>query len=435
MRRRDKVERDTTLPQISEKIQDASLIMLLVFTPLAKGSTPRWLFCIAVILALISISAMLIKRLWADQRLLPTSCLDAPLALLLILTALSATVSIYQYATTWALIRTCLYAAVFFLALDTTANINRTRTMVWTIIIMGAVLSVYGLFRYSAGYDSRVSATFVNKNHLAGYLEMSMGLCAGLLLFKGTNKRLLLLVLFSFMASALMNSMSRGGWASAFLGMIILTVLYYRKKMVARIWIWTGTIAALSLAALLMLGANPVFDRAMTMENPRDPSLLARIMAWSGTLEIIKENPWRGTGLGTFPWSFPRHRPAGLTMRYYEAHNDYVQIVSETGLPVLIPIIWGGILVYRKGLKTIQSTESRTTASLGAGALTGISALLFHEITDFNLQITANGVLFSALIGLAAGLARWDLRKRSNANERQNAKNFRIKIVDAPAEA
>jgi hypothetical protein len=73
------------------------------------------------------------------------------------------------------------------------------------------------------------------------------------------------------------------------------------------------------------------------------------------------------------------------------------------GLLALIPICWGIFLVFRKGLSQFKNTNSRFRAGLILGSLGGIVAILVHSVSDFNMQITANGILFSLLIGLAVG--------------------------------
>ena len=73
------------------------------------------------------------------------------------------------------------------------------------------------------------------------------------------------------------------------------------------------------------------------------------------------------------------------------------------GLPVLVPLSWGIFLVFTTGLRRFRASESRFRAGLTLGALGGILAILIHSLVDFNIQITANGVLFSVFIGLAIG--------------------------------
>ena len=73
------------------------------------------------------------------------------------------------------------------------------------------------------------------------------------------------------------------------------------------------------------------------------------------------------------------------------------------GLPVIVPIIWGLVLIFKKGIGAFLKTSSRFRTGTLIGALGGVVAVLIHSISDFNIQITSNGILFSCLIGLIMG--------------------------------
>ena len=88
-------------------------------------------------------------------------------------------------------------------------------------------------------------------------------------------------------------------------------------------------------------------------------------------------------------------------MRYYMAHNDYLHFVAETGLPVLVIMGWLIIVCYRFGFHKLTH-PSRLVRGSTLGALSGISALLLYSVSDFNLHIPANAVLFSVLAAIAA---------------------------------
>ncbi|MBT3260299.1 MAG: hypothetical protein HN366_28175, partial [Deltaproteobacteria bacterium] len=62
-------------------------------------------------------------------------------------------------------------------------------------------------------------------------------------------------------------------------------------------------------------------------------------------------------------------------------------------------IIWMIIALYRKGFKKLKN-PSRLVRATTLGAMTGITAILFHSITDFNLHIPANAILFTVLAAL-----------------------------------
>jgi O-antigen ligase len=197
--------------------------------------------------------------------------------------------------------------------------------------------------------------------------------------------------------------MSRGGWIATFCALEFIITFFLLKKGMSRFKVLAVASVLFIALGLTILGSNPVIKRLQSMGNENEPSLVGRLIVWKASMKLISEKPLLGTGLGTFPWSFTRVRPAGLTLRYREAHNDYVQVATEMGLLALIPICWGIFLVFKTGISQLKHTNSRFRAGLILGSLGGIVAILVHSLIDFNLQITANGILFSLLIGLAVG--------------------------------
>jgi O-antigen ligase len=83
------------------------------------------------------------------------------------------------------------------------------------------------------------------------------------------------------------------------------------------------------------------------------------------------------------------------------AHNDYLEFASELGIPVAL-LLFGA--VFHLTLKTASSARGNqagmdSTIALGCfGSLVSIS---LHSLTDFNLQVPANGLVFAAVLGLA----------------------------------
>ena len=82
------------------------------------------------------------------------------------------------------------------------------------------------------------------------------------------------------------------------------------------------------------------------------------------------------------------------------AHNDYLHFTSETGLLLIPIIIWMIIALYRKGFRKLKN-PSRLVRGITLGTLSGITAILVHSVSDFNLHIPANALLFIVLAALA----------------------------------
>jgi O-antigen ligase len=387
----------------------------LIFAPLAKGATPRWAFCIALWLLLVSFSAMLLRRLWQEERLIPKSPIDIAIYLLLALALGSFVVSINRSASVWAFLRFLLYLGVFYLTLDFARSRQQTKWLVFTVLGLGTALAFIGFIKYqggaipafwdygASGGNKFLTSTYVNHNHIAGYLAMVFSLGLGLFLFRpfwpfGVWVAILILILV-----AICLSMSRGGWIATFCALEFILIFFLLKKGMSRFKVLAVASVLFVAVGFTILGSNPVIERLQSMGNENEPSLVGRLTVWKASMELVEENLLLGTGLGTFPWSFTRVRPAGLTLRYREAHNDYVQVATEMGLLALLLICWGIFSVFRVCLSQFKNTHSLFRAGLILGSLGAIVAILVHSVSDFNLQITANGILFSLLIGLAVG--------------------------------
>ena len=119
------------------------------------------------------------------------TALDAPVWLFVALAGVSTYFSIYPYASLLALAQVLGCVAGYYLAVN---GLDRQRRMQFFIVIIlaGTALSLLGigqslLHLNNSWWSNRhwLSATFVNHNHFAGFLEMAMALALGFLLGLG----------------------------------------------------------------------------------------------------------------------------------------------------------------------------------------------------------------------------------------------------------
>jgi O-antigen ligase len=384
---------------------------LLILTPLMRGSVQLWAISLIEIVTLIALTLFLIhKCLKHDWKWIKTP-LDLPILCLLFLSFLSTIFSIHRSTSLWAMVLLFNYLTIFYLTIHLTRTRSQLRTLIYIIIGVATFLAVFGLFkRFGANpfpwwdygdlrYTPEVlSSTYGNRNHLAGYMEMAIPLCLGLFMlgYRG-GKLFLIFYLTILLFSALILTLSRGGWIGMLCGLIFMSVslfyseyFRYRKTLI-------GSIAGFIILALIILASTPVVERIMTLEqNVQEPSFEGRARAWGGVMDMIGDYPILGSGPGTFATVFTQYQPPGQAARYFYAHNDYLHFISETGL-ILIPIIiWMAIALYRKGFHKFKN-PSRLIRGTTLGAMTGITAILVHSIGDFNLHIPANVILFTIL--------------------------------------
>ena len=109
-----------------------------------------------------------------------------------------------------------------------------------------------------------------------------------------------------------------------------------------------------------------------------------------------------GMGLGNFPTVYPGYRSFYTNLFINEAHNDYAQLLVETGLLGFGLMLWFLVRLYRHGLPTSRRWEFKWDGAVSLAALLGCTGILFHSFVDFNLQIPANAAFFYVLCALAA---------------------------------
>ena len=405
--------------QFAKEARTGALVCLLVLTPLARGSTPRWALAGAAWLALAGLSALVLRRIYDRRPPLPENPLQWPLLALLAVALTSALFSILPSASFWALIRLGLYIGVFYLTLETARDRHRIRWLVWLVMGVASFLCLLGLIKYLGGpvpvfwaysvpdQAGFLTSTFLNHNHLAGYLEMVFCLGLGLLACGAAPVRPLWIGLLILIMMTFVLTMSRGAYISLSLALLLMGLLWARKWKVGRTKIMAVGLVLVVVVVAVFLSSDPAAERIQSLENLNEPSWMSRVMVWKGTLRLIGDHPWLGTGPGTFPWSFPAYRPPGLSLRFLETHNDYLQAVSEQGLWVMIPLIWGLVILFREGLVVYFRTTSRLFSGLALGGTCALAAILVHSGGDFNLQITSNGVLFSFVAGLVVAARRF----------------------------
>ncbi|HJQ97092.1 MAG TPA: O-antigen ligase family protein [Candidatus Polarisedimenticolaceae bacterium] len=276
--------------------------------------------------------------------------------------------------------------------------------------------------------DAEPLGPFVNPNHFAGYVEMGVLVVIGLLLaiLGGGDGRLTrgnvraalldrswslprLLVLFGITVLALCGmvlSGSRGG-AIAFVAGI--AVLVPSRKLRGLLAAATVVVLVVGLAVGLASWLGPdvkTLQTGLFAENLRDPSFAMRSDIWGRTWQILADHPATGTGLGTFARAYATYDREGEWLGTRYAHNDFLQLASETGIVGAGLSIWLLVAVgWRVLLPALRPVAPARTRWTTAGLAAAVFAMLVHSVVDFSLQIPAVAALFAVLAGMLVAAA------------------------------
>jgi O-antigen ligase len=158
--------------------------------------------------------------------------------------------------------------------------------------------------------------------------------------------------------------------------------------------------AEVSLLVLLLLGGN-VTNR-LDLQGLSDEG---RLSAYRSTLRIISDNPWFGTGLGTFVNAFPAYRNNDISISglWDRAHSTPLELASDMGilLALVVALAWITALI----VLTFPLRRSRRAMKLPLSALAVSLIALLHSSIDFSLQIAGYSIVVFALLGLGLSQA------------------------------
>jgi O-antigen ligase len=346
--------------------------------------------------------------------------------------------SLDVHATRQAALKTGCYLLLFCLTLLLVNDKRRIKLLAQVIVIggvfqaaYGALMTLsgleYGFFIKKEAYQGVATGTFINRNSLAGYLEMCLAVGVGLMLaelstrtavdWRDRARRLLHTLLGNkarvrlalvVMVIGLVLTHSRMGNTAFLVSLAVVGAFYLivvrRIKRSSMIFF-----ASILIVDLLVVGnyfgVEVVVERLQqtTLEN------VERDEVSRTTLTIVRDFPLTGSGAGSFYSTYPMYDTGDVSPGFYRhTHNDYLQFASEFGL-VATALLSFSVLASLWAAVTAQiKRRDRLLQGMGFAATMAIVALLIHSAVDFNLQIPANAAMFVILLALAWVCRYWD---------------------------
>ena len=263
---------------------------------------------------------------------------------------------------------------------------------------------------------------FVNRNHFAGWMLMTVCLLVGSLFGQveralpshGERRQRRLLPWLSsgeangvvLMGAAVAIAAISLFWAiprSAIVALVIAATIFAwlalrrRRLGTARRAVVLIALATVLLAGIAWRGPGLLIERFQD-----EGSLLSRLDAWRDGWGVIRDFPLFGTGLNTYPDAMLFYQQRNPGTYVAQAHNDYVQLLAEGGLLVTIPAALAIVLLVRAIRRNLRAARGQARGYwIRAGAAVGLLAIAVQEVFEFSLQMPANALLSCTLAAVA----------------------------------
>lgn len=420
-----------------------SLVMLMVLLPLlpvVAGKTFAWQGLLVVLVAAVAALAWSVAEI-ADksERRWSPDAIDLALVIFIALQLVSWLPSVYRFASALYGAKVIAYAFTFWLFRYGLRDRRWWRAALWCLMLGGLLLAVMGLQEYVRTVrflnqpDWRVFGPMFNPNIAAGYLLLTI-FPAFALLFgaqsraesaprpptpdpvktKGSKKSksaappapdLQDAPRYTEIASAfaallmfvtILLTGSKGALASLLIGAVTFGLLGFRGGGRAKL-VRLGIIAFVGVTIGLAFTLPPLRQRLLSAFDWQSQSTIFRAYTWQSTLLMIKARPLFGFGGGTFENILPRYAIAGYTRA---AHQSFLQIAAECGLPALLAgLVWAALLL-RGLLRKARCAAEPLGRFVAVAAIAGLLASAIQQLADYAWYVPAAGIAFFALAGL-----------------------------------
>lgn len=406
------------------------LCVTIVFTTVAYGTVHQPVIALFYVLVVLAVIFWALDGFAGGRIRFSRSLLQLPMILIAIygfiqiipfgtigemagISGIPRTISLDPFSTqinAYHFVSLVLFLGVMLVYLESAA---RLRTLVNFLTVFGFIFAFFGILQSFLSpnmiygvYQTRDGASFgsfVNRHNYAAFVEMAMALPLGLI-FTGAikkDKRLLYITAIALMGISLLLSRSRGGLV-AFVAEIILLVILTRTSSSSKQFALKAVLAGLLVVGIIggavFVGGESSLTRFAETATSKDITT-DRGHIWRVTLSAITHNLPFGAGLGAFGVAYTPYDSYNGLERVEQAHNDYLQVLSDAGI---VGFLIGAFFLYRVTRTGLKNTKTGNTFRRGVaiGAFSGIFAILVHSIFDFVLHTTAITVMFLTLIGL-----------------------------------
>jgi len=309
-----------------------------------------------------------------------------------------------------------------------------------SLVALYTLLQYYGFDPYY-GYLSQLTSTIGQKNWLSNYLALIFPITFSFFLLE-TNRRykIILFLLLTILYTALIIGQSRGIWISIITTLLFSLVFIYRyglwevfrnnkKWLIALLTIFLVVTVIYSTENPLNKSSLTVIERAASTFDENDPSINTRLLILETTMEMIKNKPILGLGIGAFSYHYLDYQAAYLVKhpeyikfsgKAAEAHNEYLHLAAEIGIAGLFSFLTIIYIFYYLIYQYLEKEKNKNYKIIIFGLLAGVTCFLIHCLFTFPFHVPVLGTTFFILLGLT--IAYINLTEKGKGND--SAKNI-----------
>jgi putative inorganic carbon (hco3(-)) transporter len=426
------------------------------------------------------IGLVLLGLLWLvyallNGRLTFTTPMDFPILGLLAILPISLAISVDHALSLPKVTGLILGISIFYWIVNYIRNFHRLKMSILFLVFLSLVLSLLGLValdwtstkftfltplfdiltRFRPSFFPFATDWGIHPNAIGGALAFLIPLLAGLAwdnqaFFEQYQKRgkwpvlshtaytSLVIIAFVCAMFLLVLTESRGAYLGSAVGLVVLAIWKDRR------FLWLALPLGVGFALFFSLVAEGSINQTIALlDTSNEATITGRLGIWQNTIYMIQDFPLTGAGIGTYSQVFEKLYYASIfphrTQSYLHAHNSFLAIAIDLGLPALILYV-----TLLTNFTMIIAKIFKSKRSIGHGLLRGLACgMLAHHIfglTDAFVMGTKLGVILWIFLGLAAAIfayqENFSAQKSVKSEEstliiqKPNRKEVKLRLID-----
>jgi len=303
---------------------------------------------------------------------------------------------------------------IFFLIVNNVKEEAKVEKLLTILISVCSLVGLYAIWQHYFGMD-------LYRNRLLeprGGVFLSLGLFGHHLTFGGyymlvfllasviflSAKRAGIFRIFDFLAPivlgfALVFSYARSAWLGGVVGILTFGFLKGGKFILFLI------LGVFFLCLLIYVIEPTSWDRIKEIDLSKDKPESTRIRLWQTSVNMIKDKPIWGIGLGNFGKLFDHYKVEGIYDTTCHPHNDFLNVAVNSGLLGLLAYlsIWA-VFLYSTIKARFKNKENGLGNSVQMGGIVAIVAFLFASLFQCYYTDAEVNMLIMFILGLTTVL-------------------------------
>lgn len=366
------------------------------------------------------IFSFLIKKLLTKQKLFINTTLNIPFLCFFIISFISLINSVNYQDSFRGLFRLVQYMFIFLIIAQELKDKVHVRRIVLSMILGISLVSIDALWQVIFGKDfirghlpiinigiKRATASFPDANVLGIYLSALIPTLFVLTLYYFKNKQKLIMLLVSLLGFlGLVLTYSRPTILAIY---VILLLLGMVKK--DKILMFALIILAI-IAPFIAPASIKNWARSVDYHPIRFMCNDDRIAIYRNTLNMIKAHPLIGMGVNTFMKNYRKYKESPeyrniITSDYMYAHNNFLHIVAEIGIPGLGIFLWLIYRLFRKSVYIYNKLKDNFLKNISLALILCLVAFLVNGLTESSLYYSRVAMIFWYLVGFSLALDKF----------------------------